>query len=117
MIIKIGTSGSETEFDAVNVSTSLKRSLSKHEMLAGNVKTQEATELYKIFTLNFVRLTESDLSTLESIFSQAGSINLLLETEDYLTDHTIKCEGNFDSELSSNYPGCYEAKLSGVEVD
>jgi hypothetical protein len=116
MKIRIGTLGNETEFNKVNVGKQHHHIMTRHEMLAGNIKTQEAVETYKEFSITFVCLSAVELATLDTIYSQSGSVNLQLETEDFLIDHTVKCLTPLDSWLSGAYPGCYEATLSCVEV-
>jgi uncharacterized protein YydD (DUF2326 family) len=116
MKIKIGTLSSETEFDAVNVECSDIRTISTHVMIAGNVKSQEAEEKYQEFSIAFLQLTRTELDMLRSIYNQPGSLNLLLSTESYLINHNVKINSSLSYKLSKKYPGCYETKITCIEV-
>jgi hypothetical protein len=112
MIIKLNG----TEFDAVNIDNSLIKQITKHDMLAGNVRVQEGVETSREFSISFVRLFENKLEELRNIFEQSGTVILLLDTDSFSTEHTIKCDSPLKYKLSRTYPGCYEATIKCFEV-
>ncbi|MBA7576236.1 hypothetical protein ES708_18075 [subsurface metagenome] len=115
MDIKIGPITEETIFHYVNVDTDRVKSNSEHLMIAGNIKMQEAVNIYQTYSLDFLCLTKTEKDALIAIFDLAGELNLQLEDEDYV-DHTVKFRNPIKPKLSRSYPGCYECSATCVEV-
>jgi len=116
MDIKIGPLDSETTFHYVNIMPDRIKPNSEHLMIAGTIKVQEAVNTYQTYGLTFLCLTEAQKNALIVIFDLSGDLNLLLEDEDYLEDHTVKFRNPIRPRLSRSYPGYYEVIATCVEV-
>lgn len=116
MDIKIGTLASEVTFHYVNVAMDETRPGSEHVMNSGTIKVQQAVDTYQIYSLDFLCLTKAEKNSLLNIFNLTGDLNLQLEDEDYLTDHTVKFRNPIRPRLSRKYPSYYEVRATCVEV-
>jgi len=116
MDIKIGPKDSETIFHYVNIAPDRIKTKSEHLMIAGNIKMQEAVNTYQTYGLTFLCLTKTEKNALLDIFDLSGDLNLQLEEEDYLEDHTVKFRNPIRPKLSRSYPGYYEVSATCVEV-
>lgn len=116
MDVKIGPITVETTFHYVNVSPDRIKTKSEHLMIAGNIKMQEAVNIYQTYSLDFLCLTKPEKDALLDIFDLAGDLNLQLEDEDFLEDHTVKFRNPIRPKLSRSYPGYYEVSATCVEV-
>jgi len=117
MEIRLGTLGEEKIFLYVNIESSLVKPSSEHLMISGTIEVQEAVNYYEEFTINFVYLTKSKLDELKSLYAQAGSLNLQIEDEDFVIDHTVKFRaGSLTYAKSKSMPPDYEASAVLVEV-
>ena len=85
-------------------------------MIAGTIKMQEAVNTYQTYSLTFLCLTKAEKNALLAIFDLAGELNLQLEDEDFLEDHTVKFRNPIRPKLSRSYPGYYECSATLVEV-
>jgi len=117
MDIKIGPLGSETTYHYVNVSIDRNREKSEHTMIAGNIKMQEAVSIYQTYDIDFLCLTKAEKNSLLDIFDLSGELNLKLEDEDFLENHTVKFRGSIKPKLSRRFPGYYECSATCVEVE
>jgi len=116
MDIKIGPLDSETIFHYVNIASDRIKTNSEHLMISGTIKVQEAVNVYQTYSLTFLCLTKIEKNALIDIFDLAGELNLQLEDEDFLEDHTIKFRNPIRPKLSRTYPGYYEVSATCVEV-
>lgn len=116
MDIKIGPKDSETTFHYVNIALDRIKPNSEHLMIAGTIKVQEAVNTYQTCSLTFLCLTKTEKNALLAIFDLVGDLNLQLEDEDFLGDHTVKFRNPIRTKLSRRYPGYYEVIATCVEV-
>lgn len=116
MDIKIGPIGSETTFHYVNIAPDRIKPNSEHLMIAGTVKVQESVNTHQTYSLTFLCLTKTEKNSLLDIFDLAGELNLQLEDEDFLEDHTVKFRNPIRPKMSRDYPGYYEVLATCVEV-
>ena len=116
MDIKIGPKDLETTFHYVNISIDRNREKSEHTMIAGNIKMQEAVSIYQTYDIDFLCLTKDEKNSLLDIFDLSGELNLQLEDEDFLQDHTVKFSGSIKPRLSRKFPGYWECSTNMTEV-
>jgi len=117
MEIRLGTLGEEKVFAYINLENTPVKPGSEHLMIAGTIETQEAVNYHEVYDVNFVYLTKSKLDELRGLYFQAGELNLKIEDEEYLINHTVRFKaGSLRHSKSKSMPPEYEASAVLVEV-
>jgi len=92
MNISLGTSGSEATFTNTIVEISRQPIISSHINLDGSVTIQKAPTMKRIFTVELVRPTSAEITSIEAEHDKDITLNFIHKTVTY----TVRFIGSLD---------------------